>query len=154
MSFQVVYNPPNQKKTRLVGSTQPLESQPRRLFTKAQTQLEPIVYLQQADMKKRYTLVMYDPDAPSPSFLHWLLVNIPGGLVTDADVVASYYPPSPPSGTHRYIFKVYEQGSQQTLQLPKIQTPQGRSGFNIEAFLTRFFPNQKPLATAQFLVAA
>jgi phosphatidylethanolamine-binding protein (PEBP) family uncharacterized protein len=40
---------------------------------------------------KRYTLLMVDPDAPSPDnpamreWLHWIVANIPGGLHTSAD---------------------------------------------------------------------
>lgn len=148
MSFQVQYGK-NQKHLRIEGSDKPLDLQPKRLFAKANTQIAPIVQLAGADIDKRYTLVMYDPDAPNPSFLHWLLVNIPGGMMSDADIVADYYPPTPPSGTHRYIFELYEQGPQQTIQ---VSVP--RQGFHVQAFRNRFFPNQKPIATAQFRVAA
>lgn len=77
---------------------------------------------------------MIDPDAPSPSqpkarsWLHWLVVNVPVQRVTsshdsmrgtgssslqcDADrgeTVLPYAPPSPPVGTHRYMFIVCQQ---------------------------------------------
>lgn len=41
------------------------------------------------DPDSRFSLVMTDPDAPSPSdpnfaeFLHWMVVNIPGSAATD-----------------------------------------------------------------------
>lgn len=64
-------------------------------------------------------IVVIDPDAPKGTFTHWLVWNIPpqnvieenrlpGGIqgLNDAGTY-SYYGPCPPSGTHRYFFKVY-----------------------------------------------
>lgn len=75
---------------------------------------------------KSIALVCEDPDAPRGTFIHWVLFNLPanaGSLpegvpaqkklsngaiqgTNDAGRIG-YFPPSPPSGTHRYIFKVY-----------------------------------------------
>lgn len=71
---------------------------------------------------KTLALVVRDPDAPSGSFLHWAVVDIPAGipgfaagarppapsreLSNDAGT-AGYFGPCPPSGTHRYIFTLY-----------------------------------------------
>lgn len=67
-------------------------------------------------------LVLKDPDAPSGTFIHWILYNIPpstrelptgkafpSGTLVGANSTAKYdyYPPNPPSGTHRYIFTLY-----------------------------------------------
>ncbi|TKR81493.1 hypothetical protein L596_015355 [Steinernema carpocapsae] len=66
-----------------------------------------------ADHNSLYTLVMVDPDArPSVrEWRHWLVMNIPGNLVTKGDVVTPYAGPSPPpgSGFHRYIVLAYKQ---------------------------------------------
>ena len=64
-------------------------------------------------------LVMDDPDAPSGTFTHWLAWNIkpsarrlPAGARpprqgrTSAGSIG-YTGPCPPSGTHRYVFKLY-----------------------------------------------
>jgi Raf kinase inhibitor-like YbhB/YbcL family protein len=63
-------------------------------------------------------LIMDDPDAPGGTFDHWLVWNIPPvkvipenshpgleGMNSRGDL--GYTGPCPPSGTHRYFFKVY-----------------------------------------------
>ncbi len=74
-------------------------------------------------------IVMHDPDAPSGDFVHWLVWNISGSsTVLPEDHLpngalqgkndfgnATYGPPAPPSGTHRYIFDVYALNTQLAL---------------------------------------
>ena len=63
-------------------------------------------------------LIMDDPDAPGGTFDHWLVWNIPPVKVipensqpglegTNSKGEIGYTGPCPPSGTHRYFFKVY-----------------------------------------------
>lgn len=63
-------------------------------------------------------LIMDDPDAPSGTWDHWILFNIDPGVQTINDKTAGtggtnskgelqYHGPCPPSGTHRYYFKLY-----------------------------------------------
>lgn len=74
-------------------------------------------------------LIVNDPDAPSGNFTHWAVWNIsstttvikenslPAGALqgqNDAKSVG-YTPPCPPSGTHRYFFKLYALNRQLTL---------------------------------------
>ncbi|XP_024532192.1 protein MOTHER of FT and TFL1 homolog 1 isoform X2 [Selaginella moellendorffii] len=54
-----------------------------------------------------FTLVMTDPDAPSPAepslgeYLHWLVTDIPGGTdPSKGKGVLPYERPKPPAGTH------------------------------------------------------
>ena len=75
-------------------------------------------------------LIVDDPDAPGGLFTHWLVWNIdpkttriaertvPGGAVqgTNDFPGARYDGPQPPSGTHRYYFRVF--ALDQTLKLP------------------------------------
>ena len=70
---------------------------------------------------KSFALSMTDPDAPGGTFIHWLVYNIPrgirrierGGLPAGARQDRNdfgrerYGGPCPPSGTHRYYFKLY-----------------------------------------------
>ena len=70
---------------------------------------------------KSLALVMDDPDAPSGTFVHWVLWNIPPataeiaeGSLPEKTVVGrntlgenTFVPPCPPSGTHHYVFKLY-----------------------------------------------
>ena len=69
---------------------------------------------------KSLALVVDDPDAPSGLFTHWLVWNIPpqtssvregsapkGVQGTNDFGKSGYGGPCPPSGTHRYYFKVF-----------------------------------------------
>jgi Raf kinase inhibitor-like YbhB/YbcL family protein len=67
---------------------------------------------------KTLALIVEDPDAPGGIFDHWVVWNIPltesiqAGTVPGIEGVNSkgkigYTGPCPPSGTHRYFFKVY-----------------------------------------------
>lgn len=77
---------------------------------------------------KSLALIFDDPDAVGGTFDHWIMWNIPPstgkieensapgvqGLNTGRK--ANYFPPCPPSGSHRYTFKVY--ALDQALNLP------------------------------------
>ena len=75
---------------------------------------------------KSYALVVDDPDAPSGTWVHWVVWNIPATVNALAENVAKtaelpdgtrqgisdfkrpgWGGPCPPSGTHRYYFKLY-----------------------------------------------
>jgi Raf kinase inhibitor-like YbhB/YbcL family protein len=70
---------------------------------------------------KSFALIVDDPDAPMGTWIHWLLCNIPpnlremqqnsvpsGALQVKNDFgKANYGGPCPPSGVHRYFFKLY-----------------------------------------------
>ncbi len=67
------------------------------------------------------TLIMDDPDAPTGTFTHWMIWNIPPltSNIEEKNVPLEaeeglnsaghkgYMGPCPPSGTHRYFFKLY-----------------------------------------------
>lgn len=95
------------------------------------TQSQPRLLLTPSKEGNLYTLLMSDPDAPAKSWLHWLVTNIPGSApdVSQGDEVISYAPPSPPSGTHRYIFSLYEQPAS-----IMVSAPDERGNFNVEMF--------------------
>jgi len=69
-----------------------------------------------------FALIVDDPDAPGRTWVHWVLFNIPANthnlqesFSADSSIAvgnnssgnASYQGPCPPSGTHRYFFKLY-----------------------------------------------
>jgi Raf kinase inhibitor-like YbhB/YbcL family protein len=84
-------------------------------------------------------LIVDDPDAPGGTFVHWVLYDLPADLeglpenlppgkgfpIGGTEGINStnktgYVPPCPPSGTHRYFFKVY--ALDQMLNLPAGET--------------------------------
>lgn len=80
---------------------------------------------------KSLVLIVDDPDAPMGTFVHWVLYNIPTTInkIEEASLPESisagknsagsttYIGACPPSGTHRYFFKLYALDAQLSLQL-------------------------------------
>jgi hypothetical protein len=75
---------------------------------------------------KSFALICDDPDAPSGTYVHWVLYNLPSDLrelredVPKTDILENgarqgkndngeigYGGPCPPGGTHRYYFKIF-----------------------------------------------
>lgn len=67
---------------------------------------------------KSLVLIIDDPDAPAGTWLHWLVWNIPVTQHLEENLVPgeqgvndfgrlNYGGPCPPSGTHRYYFRVF-----------------------------------------------
>ncbi len=88
---------------------------------------------------KSFALISDDPDAPRGTWVHWVAWNIPAGLSSfkegmDKGATLSdgtkqgmsdfkrpgYGGPCPPSGTHRYFFKLYALDT--TLNIPATST--------------------------------
>ncbi|MBI2985002.1 MAG: YbhB/YbcL family Raf kinase inhibitor-like protein [Candidatus Kerfeldbacteria bacterium] len=77
---------------------------------------------------KGLALIMDDPDAPGRTYTHWLVWNIPpqtstvsegqspsGATGQNSAGQSIYTGPCPPSGTHRYYFRVYALDAELTL---------------------------------------
>jgi len=75
---------------------------------------------------KSFALIVDDPDAPSGTYVHWIIYNIPASSTGLPEAVApeaqlqdgslqgmnssrrtGFTSPCPPSGTHRYYFKLH-----------------------------------------------
>ena len=92
---------------------------------------EPSVMLEGAQSDKLYALLLVDPDAPDPaaptyrSFLHWLVVDIPGGKgeASSGLTLVRYKGAAPPTGTHRYMFLAFEQRAHSTETEIRKETP-------------------------------
>jgi len=84
---------------------------------------------------KTLAIVCEDPDAPAGTWVHWVLYNLPAdniGLVENLPATETlkaggfqgkndfgkigYGGPCPPSGTHRYFFKIYALDSELPLK--------------------------------------
>ena len=79
------------------------------------------------DKTQSFVLIVHDPDAPPPGgFTHWVLYNIPAttsrireNIPQDEQIAGmglqgkndsgkiGYIGPAPPSGTHRYFFRLF-----------------------------------------------
>lgn len=81
----------------------------------------PLEFVDVPEDAKSLALIVDDPDAPGKTWVHWVVFNIPPETgEIDEDTVPddailgrtdfgnkSYGGPCPPSGTHRYFFKLY-----------------------------------------------
>ncbi|KAA8542793.1 hypothetical protein F0562_023945 [Nyssa sinensis] len=101
---------------------------------------------------KLFTLVMTDPDAPSPSepsmreWVHWIVTDIPGNTSpTRGREILPYMGPRPPVGIHRYILVLFHQKT----PLGLVEPPVSRSNFNTRAFAQQLDLGL-PVATVYF----
>lgn len=88
---------------------------------------------------KSFAIISDDPDAPVGTWVHWVAWNIPAGLSSLKEGMEKgaalsdgtkqgisdfkrpgYGGPCPPSGTHRYFFKLYALDT--TLNIPATST--------------------------------
>jgi hypothetical protein len=86
----------------------------------------PLVWTNPPENTKSFALICNDPDAPIGDWVHWILINIPPDARELKEESSSkhslpkftvegfndfrknnYGGPCPPSGTHRYFFKLY-----------------------------------------------
>jgi Raf kinase inhibitor-like YbhB/YbcL family protein len=77
---------------------------------------------------KSLALIVDDPDAPMGTWVHWVVYDIaPTSRIIDENSIPgkqgindfrkkNYGGPCPPSGTHRYFFKVYALDTQLNLE--------------------------------------
>ncbi|XP_028783235.1 protein FLOWERING LOCUS T-like [Neltuma alba] len=94
------------------------------------------------DLRTFFTLIMVDPDAPSPSepnmreYLHWLVTDIPAttGPSFGREIV-SYESPRPTMGIHRYVFVLFRQSKGRQM-VDATEWP--RQNFNTRDFSVRF----------------
>jgi len=92
-------------------------------YTCDDANINPELHFEQVpENAKSLVLIMDDPDAPMGVFTHWVIFNIPASstIVINENSVpqnsvlglnsankTSYVGPCPPSGVHRYYFKVF-----------------------------------------------
>ena len=75
----------------------------------SETQVKPQIKYS-FENNKLYTLLMYDPDSIHGNRFHWIAINIVNDIKNGDDLLPYTGPAPPPkTGTHRYIFELYEQ---------------------------------------------
>ncbi len=81
----------------------------------------PLTWSDPPEGTKSFALIVDDPDAPRGTWVHWLVCDIDSSIthIAEDSVPANaqqikndfrktnYGGPCPPSGTHRYFFKLY-----------------------------------------------
>ncbi len=90
---------------------------------------------------KTLALIFDDPDAPMATWIHWVVFDIPVVSRIEEDSVPgkqgindfgrlNYGGPCPPSGAHRYFFKVYALDRELNLEegISKTELEKGMSG--------------------------
>jgi Raf kinase inhibitor-like YbhB/YbcL family protein len=101
----------------------------------------PLTWTETPPGTKSFALIVDDPDAPMGTWVHWVVYNLPPALrqlpeafPTDARLSdgtvqgktdfggTGYGGPCPPSGTHRYFFKLFALDA--VLRLPPASTAQ------------------------------
>lgn len=94
---------------------------PRKHTCDGEDVIPPLAFEGMPERTKSLALIMDDPDAPVGLWVHWVLWNIPpeaSGIEEDAVPPGAlqgknswgrndYGGPCPPSGTHRYFFKLF-----------------------------------------------
>jgi len=96
---------------------------PSRYTCDGQSISPPIEWRDAPNNTKSFALIYDDPDAPSGTWDHWVLYNLPAvtkSLEEDIKILpkgtkigmnswphANYGAPCPPNGEHRYIFHLY-----------------------------------------------
>ncbi|KAF1859989.1 hypothetical protein Lal_00027837 [Lupinus albus] len=86
---------------------------------------QPRVCIGGDDLRNLYTLVVVNPDAPSPSdpnlreYLHWLVTDIPATTgPTFGNEVVNYESPRPSMGIHRIVFVLFHQLGREIVYAP------------------------------------
>lgn len=93
----------------------------------------PLSFLEIPELTKSLVLIVDDPDAPIQTFIHWILYNIDPKTneIKENSILQSalrgktsiennlnYFAPCPPSGTHRYFFRLYALDTMLDLENP------------------------------------
>ena len=110
------------------------ESIPKKYTCDGENVSPPLAWSGAPDGTRAFALIADDPDAPGGTWVHWVLFNLPTDTTSLPEGVApdkrlqngavhgtssfgktGYGGPCPPSGTHRYYFKLYALDSQLSL---------------------------------------
>ena len=94
---------------------------------------QPFSFLIDGNPNDLYTVMIYDPDAVVPDYIHYFILNVKNSDPGKGNILYSYQPAAPPPGTgqHRYIVLVCKQRE----FIQPFVVPEGRAGASIDALL-------------------
>ena len=112
-------------------------------FKPSETQFKPQIKYP-FENNKLYTLLMRDPDSVYGNRFHWIEINIVNDIKNGDDLL-SYTGPAPPpkTGTHRYIFELYEQDRTIDVKLEERNIPMD--------FVKKKLNIGQPISVVQFI---
>lgn len=87
-----------------------------KLMSKASVSKAPVISILNTVANAQYLIIMTDPDAPMGTFTH--MISVYNGNTKKTFDFIPYYPPTPPSGTHRYITEMYDFTNKTITELP------------------------------------
>jgi len=96
---------------------------------RGESKIPPLRFIDVPDNTRSLVLIIDDPDAPAGTWVHWIVFNIDPAVseisqdnqpqanfgINDYNQL-EYGAPCPPSGTHRYFFKLYALDTKLDLQ--------------------------------------
>jgi Raf kinase inhibitor-like YbhB/YbcL family protein len=94
------------------------EDIPKKYTCEGENVNPPLQFSDLPEETKTLAVIVEDPDAPNGTFTHWVAWNIsPNKPITESNTTGvnglnsfgseGYGGPCPPSGSHRYYFKIY-----------------------------------------------
>ena len=93
---------------------------------------------------KLYTLLMYDPHSVYGNRFHWIAINIVNDIKNGNDLLPYTGPAPPPkTGTHHYIFELYEQDRSIDMKLEERNIPMD--------FVKKILNIGNPISVVQFI---
>jgi phosphatidylethanolamine-binding protein (PEBP) family uncharacterized protein len=121
-------------------------------LTPQQTQNKPVVSLTGLNTEKKYTLIMYDPNAVNGNFIHWIVTDIFNNDFNSGKELLKYKGPAPPKGTnvHNYIFSLYENKSHDMFTTLQAQFNENHRIIELNKLLNMLFVKGKPIYEKRF----
>ncbi len=94
---------------------------------------QPFSFLIDGNPNDLYTVIIYDPDAVVPDYIHYFVLNVKNNDPGKGNILYSYQPAAPPPGTgqHKYVVLVCKQRE----FIQPFAVPEGRAGASVEALL-------------------
>ncbi|MBD3246692.1 MAG: YbhB/YbcL family Raf kinase inhibitor-like protein [Candidatus Omnitrophica bacterium] len=125
------------------------EAIPKKYTCQGEDVNPPLVFEDIPEHAQSLVLIVDDPDAPAGTWVHWVVYDIPVNAHVEENSVPGtqgendfgrqdYGGPCPPSGTHRYFFKLYALDTD-------LHIPEGKNKGEIERLMQEHILGQAEL---------